>query len=63
MTYLPHNPLQRPAATSATAFAPVRSAIIRDILWNRPVFKAPALTNPRIAFDPLPFTATRITRR
>jgi hypothetical protein len=63
MTYFPHNPLKRPAAVPAPAFAPVRQAIIRDILWNQPVFKAPALPNPRIAFDPLPFTATRITRR
>jgi hypothetical protein len=35
----------------------------RDILWNRPLFKAPALPNPRIAFDQLPFTAARITQR
>jgi hypothetical protein len=41
----------------------VRQAIIRDILWNQPVFKAPLLPNPRIAFDPLPFTATRVTQR
>jgi len=63
MTYFPHNSLKRPAAVAAPAFAPVRPAIIRDILWNQPVFKAPALPNPRIAFDPLPFTANRITRR
>jgi len=63
MTYFPHNPLKRPAAVTAGAFAPVRPAIIRDILWNQPVFKAPALPNPRIAFDPLPFTAARVTQR
>jgi len=63
MTYFPHNPLKRRAVVSTAAFAPVRPAIIRDILWNQPVFKAPALPNPRIALDPLPFTATRITRR
>jgi hypothetical protein len=34
----------------------------RDILWGRPVFKAPELQNPRIIFDPLPFTAVRITQ-
>lgn len=26
-----------------------------DILWGRPVFRAPPLANPRIVFDPLPF--------
>ena len=36
---------------------------MRDVLWGRPLFKAPTLTNPRVAFDPLPFTATRITHR
>jgi len=34
----------------------------QDLIWGRPVFKAPKLPNPRAAFEPLPFTATRITR-
>jgi hypothetical protein len=34
----------------------------RDILWGQPVFKAPELPNPRVQFDPLPFTAVRITQ-
>ena len=34
----------------------------RDILWGQPVFKAPELQNPRIQFDPLPFTAVRVTQ-
>lgn len=34
----------------------------RDILWGQPVFKAPELPNPRVVFDPLPFTAVRITQ-
>jgi hypothetical protein len=63
MTYFPHNPLKRPVAGTAASLASVRPAIIRDILWNQPVFKAPALPNPRIAFDPLPFTAARVTQR
>ena len=33
---------------------------MKDIIWGRPIFKAPAL-NPRHVFDPLPFTATRVT--
>ena len=63
MTYFPHNPLKRPAALTAVSLASVRPAIMRDILWNHPVFKAPGLPNPRIVPDPLPFTATRITLR
>jgi hypothetical protein len=63
MTYFPHSPLKRPAATPAGSLGHVRQTIMRDILWNQPVFKAPMLANPRIALDPLPFTANRITRR
>ncbi len=63
MTYFPHHPARRLATTSAAALATVRPGINRDILWNQPVFKAPVLANPCIAFDPLPFTAARLTRR
>ena len=63
MTYFPHNPLRRHATVPAALLVPVRPAIIHDILWNQPVFKAPALPNPRVAFDPLPFTAARVTQR
>lgn len=62
MTYFPHNPLKRVAGVPAASLVPVRPAIMRDILWNRPVFKAPTLPNPRVALDPLPFTATRLSR-
>lgn len=27
----------------------------RDLTWGRIVFHAPALPNPRVVFDPLPF--------
>jgi len=63
MTYFPHPLPTRPAAPPAASLGSVRQATIRDILWNRPVFKAPLLPNPRIAFEPLPFTATRVTQR
>ena len=63
MTYFPYNPRKRPATTPAVPHATVRPGIMRDILWNQPVFKAPVLANPRVALDPLPFTATRITLR
>jgi hypothetical protein len=29
--------------------------MLRDIIWDRPIFRAPALPNPRVIFDPLPF--------
>ena len=63
MTYFPHPLPKRPAITPIAPFGSVRPAIIRDILWNQPVFKAPLLPNPRIALDPLPFTAARVTQR
>ncbi|MBI2496966.1 MAG: hypothetical protein HYV75_03240 [Opitutae bacterium] len=63
MTYFPHNPLKRPAGPVTGSLVSVRQAILRDILWNQPVFKAPVLPNPRVAFDPLPFTAARVTQR
>ncbi len=63
MTYFPHHPAKRLATTPAAAWATVRPGISRDILWNQPVFKAPVLANPRIALDPLPFTAARLARR
>lgn len=47
---------------AATAGSAPRSAATRDVLWGRPVFRAPQL-NPRVPLEPLPFTANRITRR
>jgi hypothetical protein len=41
----------------------MRQTLNRDIMWNRPLFKAPALPNPTIVLEPLPFTAARITQR
>jgi hypothetical protein len=38
-----------------------RSGPSRDITWDRPVFRPPVLPNPRVIFDPLPFTAHRLT--
>lgn len=62
MNYFPQRPTNYPALTAARSLAPLRQNLTRDILWNKPVFKAPALVNPRVVFDPLPFTATRPTR-
>lgn len=51
-------PAERSTATTN------RRRLERDILWGQPVFKAPELPmpNPRVIFDPLPFTAVRATR-
>jgi hypothetical protein len=38
-----------------------RSGPSRDITWDRPIFRPPVLPNPRVMFDPLPFTAHRLT--
>jgi|UniRef100_UPI00404B71D4 hypothetical protein len=42
---------------------PVKQAWTQDMIWGRPVFKAPSLPNPRTIFDPLPFAAARVTHR
>ncbi|HEY4299857.1 MAG TPA: hypothetical protein VGM73_03210 [Candidatus Didemnitutus sp.] len=58
-----------PRHSRTPRFAPVQAASHgnstppHDVLWGRPLFKAPSLPNPRIAFDPLPFFAQRITQR
>ena len=62
MTHFPHKMTLRPADKAKTTVGAVRQSDMRDILWGRPLFKAPALPNPRVALDPLPFTATRLTR-
>ena len=62
MTYIPHLP-ERPAIHVIMRRDDVRQTLPRDILWNQPVFKAPALPIPSIALEPLPLRATRITRR
>ena len=37
------------------------AGLTRDIIWDRPLFRPPSLPNPRVMFDPLPFTAQRIS--
>jgi len=63
MTYFPHHVPERPAMHAAAQPGEVRQTLPRDILWNQPVFKAPALPSPKVALEPLPLRATRITRR
>ncbi len=63
MNYFPHNHLKRSAHPAAKAFATVRQALTRDVVWNRPLFKAPAMVEPNVTPEPLPFMATRLTQR
>jgi hypothetical protein len=36
------------------------SGLVRDLTWDRPVFRPPLLPNLRVIFDPLPFMAQRL---
>ena len=63
MTYYPHSSLPRRPTASVAAPGNVRPGLLRDILWNRPVFKAPVLPIPPIAPEVLPFKAARVTQR
>ncbi|MEO6995465.1 MAG: hypothetical protein ABI273_17810 [Lacunisphaera sp.] len=36
------------------------AGLTHDVTWDRPLFRPPSLPNPRVMFDPLPFTANRI---
>jgi hypothetical protein len=58
MTHYPRKARSR-ATPSSVSFGTGKTVRARDVLWGRPIFKAPQLPNPRVVFDPLPFTATR----
>jgi hypothetical protein len=59
MTYFPHNPSRPGHVPGATT--PGRTGAPRDVLWGRPVFRAPQL-KLRVKPEPIPFTAQRVTR-
>ncbi|MDD3179743.1 MAG: hypothetical protein PHQ04_05250 [Opitutaceae bacterium] len=61
MTHFPRKARDR-ATPPPPLLGSVKQALAGDLLWGRPVFKAPHLPNPRVAFDPLPFTSTRFRR-
>lgn len=58
MNHFPHPSPLRPALSAVKALIPMRHSLSRDILWNRPLFKAPALPIPRPTCE-LPFTESR----
>lgn len=53
---------QRPSRAAFSAGSALRAAATRDVLWGRPVFRAPQF-NPRVPLEPLPFMAARVSRR
>ena len=63
MNHFPHNPFKRSEASPAGSLGSVRQTIIRDILWGKPLFKAPFLPSPRVAVDPLPVKAAPLAKR
>jgi hypothetical protein len=64
MIHYPHNtPPEPPAIHMVVQPDDVRQKLPRDIRWNQPVFKAPALPIPNIPLEPLPLRATRVTKR
>jgi len=58
MTNTCKTPLRSPSFPNL----PAKQAMMRDVLWGRPLFKAPDLPNPRPRLEPLPFTAVRVTQ-
>jgi hypothetical protein len=47
-----------PSSTSPFPALPdsnVKNGHLRDIVWDKPIFRAPPLPNPRVIFDPIPF--------
>lgn len=55
--------LRKPKHPGFSPPIPIKTAWTQDLIWGKSKFKAPLLPNPRVIFDPLPFTATRLTHR
>jgi hypothetical protein len=37
--------------------------LLQEVIWGRPVFRPPELTNPKLVFDPLPFRTQHFPSR
>jgi hypothetical protein len=59
MTPYPPFPKLPPTALHA----PAKPGLSRDVLWGRPLFKAPALPSPRIENSLHPFSPPHLARR
>lgn len=60
MTHFPQKSAPRPAQPASGTAAQPKPGLLRDLMWGRPVFKAPTLPNPSVEFD-LPFLPARVT--
>ncbi len=49
-------------AHSISPLAEAAGPRMRDVTWGRILFHPPALLNPRLVFDPLPFRTQRLHR-
>jgi hypothetical protein len=52
---MPQSPFQSDSPPPAADAGRDGRGCARDILWGRPIFRAPELPSPRVVFDPLPF--------
>jgi hypothetical protein len=51
---MPPEYFHSPHPLPPTQFGKVKQACAQDIVWGRPVFRAPDLPPPQLAFAPLP---------
>ena len=54
---------QQPNLPPPALQAPAKPALSRDVLWGRPLFKAPALPIPQLTDTVQPFTIPHLTQR
>ena len=59
MTPFSHQPNIQPPALHA----PAKPALSRDVLWGRPLFKAPALPIPRLEDTRQPFATPHLAAK
>jgi hypothetical protein len=59
MTFFPHNIVLHRPQNISSKLGSVRQQM-SDVLWGRPLFKAPALRSPRVDANPQPFSVARV---
>ena len=55
--------IQQPNFQPPALHAPAVPALSRDVLWGRPLFKAPALPIPRNVDTVQPFSTRRLVKK